>query len=605
MGTILDDKGRKLLNALSKQTYTLSVKQQPERARLCSYKEENETIDRRPVDPPPVVELSSSELSIEQLFERTSFFIRATIVSASPIQRPFPDHGLPSVLEPYYQAVKTPTGADATTGEAVQTPEKLRLLDGKPGALCIFAKLSVRVPGVFRLMFTLYDTTESGIVELAKTVSEPFEVFSPKLFKGMHESTPLTRHLAAQGVKVKLRTDTSVGRQSTSRRRTPASNNKSTSSGNKITSVEQKPSASPSGSTMPYPSPSSSTQHSPLDRPRNTTHQASSSSRQAHPPSALTSNRALVWRQPMEFYGYSNTNEQTHHSHSQSAIPGPGPSTVRKRRFVDDGLIPSLKEITARYDFTPTPPATDLAAFSLSRSSPHPHDSNYRSHSRQTSPSATAVYRASPSSPFANQRQIRPSTNPSQSSTHRSSDGSSQPRLNHNSSESSFTSTNNSAFSSLSSRSTASSSTSSTVPSPLPRLNLGPGDDGIPRLPLPTLSSSSNRGVQLPATFVPPSVNQILDRFPSSGSSNPTTSYDRSNISPRLPANSNISPFGVSSDSEYGSSSPREGVGYFNLHANGGNRNAGSAGRNLPPPMTLPPIRPLGGDERSGDIGRS
>lgn len=29
----------------------------------------------------------------------------------------------------------------------------------------------------------------------------------------MHESTPLTRHLAAQGLKVKLRTDTTVGRQ--------------------------------------------------------------------------------------------------------------------------------------------------------------------------------------------------------------------------------------------------------------------------------------------------------------------------------------------------------------------------------------------------------
>lgn len=52
----------------------MRVMQQPERARLCSFKEENETseslpvavekeghaddlVDRRPVDPPPVVEL--------------------------------------------------------------------------------------------------------------------------------------------------------------------------------------------------------------------------------------------------------------------------------------------------------------------------------------------------------------------------------------------------------------------------------------------------------------------------------------------------------------------------------------------------------------------
>jgi hypothetical protein len=50
-------------------------------------------------------------------------------------------------------------------------------------------------------------------MEITHTISEPFEVFSPKLFKGMRESTALTRHLAAQGLKVKLRTDTSVGRQ--------------------------------------------------------------------------------------------------------------------------------------------------------------------------------------------------------------------------------------------------------------------------------------------------------------------------------------------------------------------------------------------------------
>ncbi len=52
-----------------------------------------------------------------------------------------------------------------------------------------------------------------GIAELADTVSDPFEVFSPKLFRGMKASTQLTRHLAAQGIKVKLRTDTSAGRQ--------------------------------------------------------------------------------------------------------------------------------------------------------------------------------------------------------------------------------------------------------------------------------------------------------------------------------------------------------------------------------------------------------
>ena len=52
-----------------------------------------------------------------------------------------------------------------------------------------------------------------GVTQITSATSEPFEVFSPKLFRGMKESTPLTRHLASQGLKVKLRTDTNIGRQ--------------------------------------------------------------------------------------------------------------------------------------------------------------------------------------------------------------------------------------------------------------------------------------------------------------------------------------------------------------------------------------------------------
>ncbi|ORY34818.1 velvet factor-domain-containing protein [Naematelia encephala] len=185
--------------------YSLRVCQQPERARLCSYKEENETIDRRPVDPPPVVEVLSSD---EHPPDSTTLFVRVLLIGTD---------------NENVKVVKTPQGSDATAGEVVQTPEKLRLLDGSWGALCVFAKLSIRLPGVFQLKFILYETSLSGVEQISSTTSEPFEVYSPKLFKGMKESTPLTRHLAAQGLKVKLRTDTTVGRQSDSRRRTHAS----------------------------------------------------------------------------------------------------------------------------------------------------------------------------------------------------------------------------------------------------------------------------------------------------------------------------------------------------------------------------------------------
>lgn len=84
--------------------------------------------------------------------ESTAYFIRASIVHPTPTPN---EHG-----EEDFLPVKTPTGSDATAGEVIQTPERLKGLDGQAGFMVIFAKLSVRMPGVFRLRFTLYETTE-------------------------------------------------------------------------------------------------------------------------------------------------------------------------------------------------------------------------------------------------------------------------------------------------------------------------------------------------------------------------------------------------------------------------------------------------------------
>ncbi len=50
-------------------------------------------------------------------------------------------------------------------------------------------------------------SSRNGVEEIASCLSDTFEVFSPKLFKGMKQSTPLTRHFASQGLKIKLRQD--------------------------------------------------------------------------------------------------------------------------------------------------------------------------------------------------------------------------------------------------------------------------------------------------------------------------------------------------------------------------------------------------------------
>ncbi|WVF68456.1 hypothetical protein IAT40_003222 [Kwoniella sp. CBS 6097] len=595
--------------AIPRPLYELKVRQQPERARLCSYKEENETIDRRPVDPPPVVELRSHEIPSERLLESTSFFIRASIVSATAVPVPVPDHGLPSTSEPYYSAIKTPIGADATTGEVVQTPEKLKLTDGRIAALCIFAKLSVRVPGVFRLMFTLYETTDAGIIELTRTVSEPFEVFSPKLFKGMHESTALTRHLAAQGLKVKLRTDTSVGRQSTSRRRTPAATTPTHVAFDKtLTASPMTAMSTEIVKVQPQPvqTATSLTRHSPIDN----------RSASIQPRKVMTaSDRSLIWKTPMEPFGYAN----------EQAIAGPGPTTAGKRRFMDDGMMPSLKELSSRFDWTPTPPATDLAAFSLSRYGSPGNLHQYRSSPAHGSGSP-AIRPSSPHrpGPAPISAESLGSYHPGQASASTSSSQSSFTRSSVSSSTEAITSPFSTANQTRRSSSyTQPSSVSSTLPSPFPRLNLGPGDDGIPILPIPSMfASSSSR----PPPFVPPSVHQVLEPHSHSHSNSPSLlpssipvhhqpmAYNSPDIVvplPRLPVAGRVPPFdpgseighgipppgmpGPGSDERYihaqnpGHSHYTAGPGHIDSY---GTQFAG-AGAGPLPPSTLPPIRPL------------
>ncbi|KAK3812033.1 MAG: hypothetical protein J3Q66DRAFT_372219 [Benniella sp.] len=47
---------------------------------------------------------------------------------------------------------------------------------------------------------------------LDTVTSEPFEIFPAKRFPGMNKSTPLSKKLFEQGVRIPLRKDTRVGR---------------------------------------------------------------------------------------------------------------------------------------------------------------------------------------------------------------------------------------------------------------------------------------------------------------------------------------------------------------------------------------------------------
>ena len=85
--------------------------------------------------------------------------LRAIVVSATPtITRKSLDQPVPHD----YEERRLAQGADATTGETTQGLDQLQDLAGHMGAFAVFGKLSVRVPGVFRLRFELFETIRSA-----------------------------------------------------------------------------------------------------------------------------------------------------------------------------------------------------------------------------------------------------------------------------------------------------------------------------------------------------------------------------------------------------------------------------------------------------------
>ncbi|KAJ2864478.1 hypothetical protein FB639_005199 [Coemansia asiatica] len=83
---------------------------------------------------------------------------------------------------------------------------------GERGCFFVFPNLSIRLEGRYRLRFTLIkipslcDVPQQMIpTSIASVFSEPFDVYSIKTFPGMIESTPLSRALAQQGLKIPIR----------------------------------------------------------------------------------------------------------------------------------------------------------------------------------------------------------------------------------------------------------------------------------------------------------------------------------------------------------------------------------------------------------------
>lgn len=184
--------------------YQLSVIQQPDQARACGSGQKANS-DRRPVDPPPVVELRiieghSVDTGRDITFEYDAhFFLFASLEHCRTIAQP---RNAPAVNPPIL------TGVPASGMAYLDRP--------KEAGYFIFPDLSVRHEGIYVLNFSLFESTrhqadldstdaECGVDFRMSVKTRPFQVFSAKKFPGLEQSTQLSIMVAEQGCRVRIR----------------------------------------------------------------------------------------------------------------------------------------------------------------------------------------------------------------------------------------------------------------------------------------------------------------------------------------------------------------------------------------------------------------
>ncbi|KAL4077374.1 velvet factor-domain-containing protein, partial [Scleroderma citrinum] len=189
--------------------YELKVRQEPKQARMCGVGS-----DRRPIDPPPIIQLRVIDKRTRQ-----------------PPAHPDADDTDPTyahsfLQNPYYfmfaSLAKPDDDAElhwlkdgktrCTTGSVVSSLYHLKDTENRneDAGFFVFPDLSVRTEGSYRLKLSLFEVVGNTVRHCKSIYSAPFYVYTAKKFPGMEESTPLSCSLADQGIKIRIRKDIRV-----------------------------------------------------------------------------------------------------------------------------------------------------------------------------------------------------------------------------------------------------------------------------------------------------------------------------------------------------------------------------------------------------------
>lgn len=174
------------LISLSPASYQIYMKQQPREALVVAKGKEKA---RKAIDPPPIVCLDvKSGIDPQKNYLQNPYLFM--VVS---LYKPDQDEALP--------------GSESLTGTLSSSLHRLKDTDNIEMGLFVFGDVSVKMQGSFRLHFRLYEYSPPSYNAhfLASVTSAKFSVLPPKDFRGMDQSTALSRHIADQGVRLRLR----------------------------------------------------------------------------------------------------------------------------------------------------------------------------------------------------------------------------------------------------------------------------------------------------------------------------------------------------------------------------------------------------------------
>ncbi|KAE8234527.1 hypothetical protein CF326_g442 [Tilletia indica] len=166
--------------------YFLNVAEQPAHGRLCGFT----TRDRRMIDPTPIVSL--------QIFDRNGDL---------DVQAMMAPHLLVQVILQATDGTDRALVINPANDTPVRVMEGVQVQNGTyvsedKTTYFAFPDLSVRLAGRFHLLFSLISTAGTSLTRVS---SQEFEVYAPRRFPGVRQSSELTRRLAERGVKVHLR----------------------------------------------------------------------------------------------------------------------------------------------------------------------------------------------------------------------------------------------------------------------------------------------------------------------------------------------------------------------------------------------------------------